>query len=148
MRLKPFISRRAMIKDTYVEYLRYKFKYEDYPLKRALVMGYKSSYNNNNNLKITVNTLAFFVRAYCQIGKTEDTNGLMARRIIKNLLSVQFSIFDNNKTSTLFNDLKMEFKHLQQTRKSKDKVNYCKWEDLKQFDKCLVYLNKSLGIQL
>ncbi|CAI4628320.1 CFF_collapsed_G0035660.mRNA.1.CDS.1 [Saccharomyces cerevisiae] len=39
MRLKPFISNVKMVKDTYRDYVRYKFMKENYELKRYLVFN-------------------------------------------------------------------------------------------------------------
>ncbi|CCE63516.1 hypothetical protein TPHA_0F00290 [Tetrapisispora phaffii CBS 4417] len=172
MRLKPFISNRAMVRDTYKEYIRYKFKQEKYARKRLLVLGndhdkltfLTNDVNDNSHLLSRIhNTLTFIVKATSHISpEIEDVEGLTVdnsycRKILKNLLTIEYEkqskISHSKDPSEMYDELRISFNYLQGdadsrvNNKSKSKM-YSNSAVFREYDIFLVLLNETIGTML
>ncbi|CCH58637.1 hypothetical protein TBLA_0A08480 [Henningerozyma blattae CBS 6284] len=98
-RLKPFISDRKMVKDTYSQYIHYKFTKENYQLKRSKVLPQQQCRNPDSQYlpyESIYNSLTFVLKAVSAQPEGKDKNlelardNLMCKQILKNLLSIEF----------------------------------------------------------
>lgn len=96
-RLKPLVSSRYMVKRTYIDYIRFKFRQEDYDIKRKRVLG--ESVVSDTNLQRLVrmqNSLIFVIKAVSYITETEvqkfdlARDNTVCRQILKNILTMEY----------------------------------------------------------
>lgn len=152
MRLRPFISCRKMVRDTYTDYMRYKFKVEDYDLKRSLVFDEPSSADLKEQLW---NSLKFVTKSVSYLPETPKVKRDLARdntscrQILKNLLTMEYEkqsqINRNIKTrgkSNPYLDLKLRFNHIREPNASASSRSFA------EFDINLLYLNEMLHTRL
>ncbi|CAI4034910.1 hypothetical protein SMKI_12G0460 [Saccharomyces mikatae IFO 1815] len=175
MRLKPFISNVKMVKDTYRDYLRYKFVKENYELKRYLAF-YPDSMRSETELELLSDikcnekvlpmdemqkTLDFVLKSCSYLPETKHQKWDIARdntycrQILKNLLTMQYEKYRSKSYRGIGHDeLDVKFSHLKaasirQTKSSKsDKKKIPLYKVFSDFDTTLVYLNETLGTRL
>ena len=108
IRLAPFVSNLRVARETYIDYVKYKFKYEDYELKRRLVLGEGSRIRpvagcgSCDHWKFeALNTLDFIIRAVSYVegegrnrNRREADESRIARLILRNLLTVEYDKFN------------------------------------------------------
>lgn len=158
MRLQPLVSRRVMVRDTYTNYIRCKYRYEPVGLKRSLTLD-ESSISQSELKEQIYNSLQFIVQA---VTYSENISSVtlrrditLARQILKNLLTVEYEKLkgdsekkwqykENQPTNSNVIDFNIEFNHLKpfNSKLPKDKEN--KFVAIRSFDECLIYLNKTL----
>lgn len=140
-RLRPFISSRKMVRDTYTEYLRYKFRAENYELKRTkfLKENELQSYGHDETMK---KSLEFVLKGVSTkaLG-TEDlsVDQSICRKILKNLLTVEYH------KERLMN---RSPKYYQFYRKEFSQLTDEKNVSLKHFEENMIRLNETLGTRL
>ncbi|QLL32860.1 hypothetical protein HG536_0D03820 [Torulaspora globosa] len=152
MRLRPFVSCRKMVRDTYTDYLRYKFKVEDYDLKRSLI--FKES--SNASVKEQVwNSLTFVTKAVTYLPETAVVKWDLARdnttcrQILKNILTMEYQkaseigqAAKRKSKSNPYSDLKLRFNHIRNCDSS------ASFRAFGEFDISLLYLNEMLRTRL
>ncbi|KAG0667698.1 sporulation protein [Maudiozyma exigua] len=149
-RLKSYISQRQMIRDTYMNYIKYKFKYEDYEKKRHLILGDKITSNQLNLKEQLSRTYNFLFTAVSYIEKDNASTNkdiLMAKQIFKNILTVEYFKTENNEkvNNDDYYQYRMAFRQL-----GKKHTNSGNNKDISigEFDKLVTYLNETLGTRL
>lgn len=148
MRLRRYVSKRQMIQNTYVGYVKYKFKYEDYEKRRKLVLPESKQLNVDWPQRLH-NTYHFILHAasYVEPGdSTLEQDILMSRQILKNILTNEYSKIekDDKPGSTDFLDYRIAFKQHDPEETSKNVKSLA----IGEFDKNVIYLNETLGTQL
>lgn len=154
-RLKPFISNRKMVRTTYEEYLRYKFKKEDYETKRAIVMGDTPKAPLQEEIR---NSVMFVVKAVSHLPETKESKFAIARdnttcrQILKNILTMEYekqSLMARYQPPTKRKDtvspyhiFRKDFTHMRKLNKS------AQYRVLGEFDICTIYLNEMLRTRL
>ncbi|AET40601.1 Irc19p Ecym_6219 [Eremothecium cymbalariae DBVPG len=152
IRLRPFISRRAMIRGSYTNYIRHKF-HENYELKRDIVL--KSSggkrMHDLSDIEMGCRTLTFVQKAVSHVdGEGEDGihgalahDNLICKRILKNLLTIEFHRerleFRN---AVAYRYLRLTFEYLDPTYRN------LKYASLRHADTSIIHLNELLGTRL
>lgn len=145
MRLKPFISRVFAVKTTYVDYVKYKYKYEDYSLKKKFILG--DSRESDKNWRDEVeNTLCFVLKSVSCLEEGSSADISICKKILKNILTVEYDKM-TKATGSSFSDYRIEFTHLSGKSTGKN-VQLAQRKVISDFDICLLYLNESLGIRL
>ncbi|CCF60635.1 hypothetical protein KAFR_0L00280 [Kazachstania africana CBS 2517] len=153
MRLAPFVSQRAMVRSTYVDYIRYKYKIEDYDMKRRLVLGDTALPRAPLRQQI-LNTLNFIITAVSYTEKPKDkvqkTDIILARKILKNLLTMEYEKMKKNKVSDGkdYINFKLKFNHLTPGSQKIKPISLARNKVIKDFDSCIVYLNETVGLRL
>lgn len=148
MRLRRYISQREMIQNTYVGYVKYKFKYEDYEKRRDLVLSNPKPLGNDWKQRLQ-NTYHFTLNAASYIEQEDSSLAsdiLIARQIMKNVLTHEYSKIEKDQKlgSTEYYDYRIAFKQHDPESVSKN----VKVQAIGEFDKNVVYLNEILGTQL
>ncbi|CAB4255575.1 Irc19p KABA2_06S08690 [Maudiozyma barnettii] len=148
VRLKPFISQRQMIQNTYIGYLKYKFKYEDFEKRRSLVLGKETSNHISWKTEL-LQTYNFIMTAVSHVENQSinaDRDIIMAKQILKNILTLEYFKIENNERigHTDFYDYRVQFKQLNGSGNQQDD----KGVDFGEFDKVVMYLNETLGTRL
>ncbi|GAV50724.1 hypothetical protein ZYGR_0Z01470 [Zygosaccharomyces rouxii] len=154
-RLQSFISNRKMVRDTYGEYLRYKFKKENYDTKRSIVVGDTPKAPLREEIR---NSVMFVVKAVSHLPETKDSKFAIARdnttcrQVLKNLLTIEYekqSLIARYRPPTKRRDMvgpyqiyRKDFTHMQELNKS------AQWRVFGEFDICTVYLNEILQTRL
>lgn len=149
-RLRPYISQRQMIRDTYMNYIKYKFKYEDYEKKRHLILGDKITSNQLNLKEQLSRTYNFLFTAVSHIEKDNvsiNKDILMAKQIFKNILTVEYFKTENNEkvNNDDYYQYRMAFRQLGKKNTNNDNN---KDTSIGEFDKVVTYLNETLGTRL
>lgn len=152
MRLRPFVSCRKMVRDTYTDYLRYKFKVENYDLKRSLVIKEPSSVSPREEVW---NSLKFVTKAVSYLPETAAKKWDLARdnttcrQILKNLMTMEYEKASEisrkakgKSKSNPYADLKLRFNHI------RDPDSSASFRAFGEFDISLVYLNEMLRTRL
>lgn len=159
IRLKPLVSRRAMVRDTYLGYIRCKYRYEPLGLKKKLICpkhtledsGFELRQQIYNSLQFILQSVTFDENIPSKLIR-EDIK--LSRQIVKNLLTVEYEKLKddaqnkwNYKKGIMQNtniiDYNVECNHLKPNDKLK-RDKEVKYAAIKSFDECLVYLNKTL----
>ncbi|CAI4639054.1 ALI_HP2_G0034010.mRNA.1.CDS.1 [Saccharomyces cerevisiae] len=175
MRLKPFISNVKMVKDTYRDYVRYKFMKENYELKRYLVFN-PDGLRSKINLELLSNTkccerilpvtemqrtLEFVLKSCSYLPETKvqkwdiARDNTYCRQILKNLLTMQYEKYRSILHRGIGHDeLDVKFSHLKTTSSPLTKLNKTEKKKIplfkvfSDFDTTLIYLNETLGTRL
>lgn len=151
VRLRPFISQRQMIRDTYMNYIKYKFKYEDYEGKRCLALGEsmtRQRINLKEQLGRTYNFLFTAVSHIEEDNATLNKDILMAKQIFKNILTVEYFKTESNEKAGNddYYQYRVVFRQLRESNTFNDNNN--KDIPIGEFDKVVTYLNETLGTRL
>lgn len=162
MRLKPLISKREMVRDTYSSYIRCKYRYEPVGLKMSLICANEPSVSRSELRQQIYNSLQFILQAVtyneAKLSNSIKGNITVAKQILKNLLTVEYEKLKddsekkwqyrgNKFTNSNVIDFNIEYNHLKSSSKlSKEKEN--KYAAIRSFDECLIYLNKTLNTNL
>ncbi|CAD6634899.1 XXYS1_4_G0038540.mRNA.1.CDS.1 [Saccharomyces cerevisiae] len=175
MRLKPFISNVKMVKDTYRDYVRYKFMKENYELKRYLVFN-PDDLRSKIKLELLSNTkcherilpvtemqrtLEFVLKSCSYLPETKvqkwdiARDNTYCRQILKNLLTMQYEKYRSILHRGIGHDeLDVKFSHLKTTSSPLTKLNKTEKKKIplfkvfSDFDTTLIYLNETLGTRL
>ncbi|SCW01096.1 LAFE_0D04984g1_1 [Lachancea fermentati] len=156
MRLKPFISQRLMVRNTYTEYLRYKYKRENY-LEKRMATGIATGDLQSCDLKQVVNSLRFVLKAvtHHELSTTKKPGhhheNDICRRILKNILTMEYEKQRLiHKDPAIYYQLFRKTYEYLQPFKNGDKVNpiFLKLFSIREFDRCLVCLNETLDTRL
>ncbi|AJV65758.1 BMC_2a_G0036190.mRNA.1.CDS.1 [Saccharomyces cerevisiae] len=175
MRLKPFISNVKMVKDTYRDYVRYKFMKENYELKRYLVFN-PDGLRSKIKLELLSNTkccerilpvtemqrtLEFVLKSCSYLPETKvqkwdiARDNTYCRQILKNLLTMQYEKYRSILHRGIGHDeLDVKFSHLKTTSSPLTKLNKTEKKKIplfkvfSDFDTTLIYLNETLGTRL
>ncbi|SCU96075.1 LAMI_0F05116g1_1 [Lachancea mirantina] len=158
VRLKPFVSRRQMVRDTYVGYIRYKFRNEDYE-KRRIASGLKFAEKSENLSQLSqraLATLEFVLKAISHVKKSDlDTShGVeisMCRKILKNLLTIEHDkrLLIQHNPKFFYPVLRQEFSYFGNHALVKKPLHVvARLRDLREYDACLLKLNETLGTML
>ncbi|QEU63081.1 Irc19 [Kluyveromyces lactis] len=141
LRMRQFISKRQMVKESYTTYLRYKFKIEDFELKRSKLLSV-SGMSTMDFRSSVQKSLRFLIKAF----STSDSysrdmvdDSHKCKKIIKNLLTVDYhrnKII--NRSSNMYQYYRKDFTFFT------DGQNI----GLKQFEENLMRLNECLGTRL
>ncbi|SCU93449.1 LADA_0G03158g1_1 [Lachancea dasiensis] len=153
MRIKPLVSQRQMIQTTYVQYLRYKFRTEDYEekLKASGITLPKTSFDDSSQV---YRSLLFCLKAVSTVKKgfsgEKDASAEIrrARNILKNILTVEFekSALIAKNSGQNFTVLRKSFSYLRPS--VENAANVSQFAPLRDFDRCLLALNITLGTRL
>lgn len=178
MRLRPLISQRAMVRDTYVNYIRCKYRYEPLYLKSLLVFSepagatssldimHDTNETDKCNLRLKIYaSLQFVLQALsleessisAQENHTKDI--LLAKQIFKNILTAEYEKlkadserkWQYRKNSNLINSDIIDYNIECNHLRKFTKLNRekeNKYAAIKAFDECLTYLNKTLNTLL
>ncbi|GAV55515.1 hypothetical protein ZYGR_0AV01470 [Zygosaccharomyces rouxii] len=154
-RLQPFVSNRKMVRSTYGEYLRYKFKKEDYETKRSIVVGDTPKAPLREEIR---NSVIFVIKAVSHLPETKESKLAIARdnttcrQILKNLLTMEYekqSLIAKYRppakrkdTMTPYQIYRKNFMHMQELNKS------AQYRVFGEFDICTIYLNETLDTRL
>lgn len=149
VKLRKFVFPDRMgLQDTYLDYIRYKYRFEDYPMKRQLVLGDTAKQDWRQQV---FNTLDFILQSVMFSGKQDEKATIkLANQIMKNVLNVHFNILMLNakprskkQKSNAQVRYREEFVHLQALNEqtAQDKV-------FAQFDQCVVLFNEEHGTRL
>lgn len=149
-RLRPFISNRQMVRNTYTDYIRYKFKLENYALKRSLIINVASEVSLRDELW---NSLIFVTKATCYLPENEEQkwniarDNTMCRQILKNILTMEFGkqsliVNNRNRKSNPYKDYRLKFDHIRYPHKTPH------FKVVEEFDRCIIYLNEMLHTRL
>ena len=150
MRLKPFISNVKMVKDTYRDYVRYKFMKENYELKRYLVFN-PDGLRSKIKLELLSNTKCcerilpvteyaknlgicseeLFILAETKVQKWDIArDNTYCRQILKNLLTMQYEKYRSILHRGIGHDeLDVKFCHLKTTSSPLTKLNKTERKD-------------------
>lgn len=152
MRLRPFVSCRKMVRDTYTDYLRYKFKSEDYELKRSLIFKDTQKPSVKDQLW---NSLKFVTKAVSYLPETDTVKWDLARdnttcrQILKNLLTMEYQknaeihrASKGKKKLNLYSEYKLRFNHIRNPDSTPS------FRAFGEFDRSLLYLNEMLQTRL
>lgn len=162
IRLRPFVSNRSMVKDTYTDYIRYKYRYEDYPKRMAMIGVQCDNQLNRSQVK---NSLSFVAKACSFIDESKGTkfevarDNTMCRQILKNLLTVHYekTSHTNEKRTPLRHIFQYSFEHMKDINKSTNSQSYSKPASPKsslildlygEFDRDILLLNNLLNMRL
>ncbi|SMN22949.1 similar to Saccharomyces cerevisiae YLL033W IRC19 Putative protein of unknown function [Maudiozyma saulgeensis] len=148
VRLKKFISQRQMIQNTYIDYIKYKFKYENYEKRRSLVLGKDADSQIDWKTQIA-QTYNFIMTAVSHVeGQTTDIDRdiLMSKQILKNILTLEYFKIENNEkvSNSDFYDYRVRFKQLEDNEDQRQTRDI----DFGEFDKIVMYLNETIGTRL
>lgn len=155
-RLRPFVSNRQMVRTTYKEYLRYKFKEENYETKRALAIGdMPKVVPLQEEIR---NSVMFVIKAVSHLPETKESKFQIARdnttcrQILKNLLTMEYekqSLIARYRpptkrkdTVTPYQVFRKDFLHIRELNKS------AQYRVFGEFDICTVNLNETLRTRL
>lgn len=154
-RLQSFISNRAMVRETYREYLRYKFRHEDYATKRSIVVGDTPSVPLEEELK---NSLMFIIKSVCHLPESKEhklsiaRDNTICRQVLKNLLTVEYekqSLIAKYKPPLKKGEMtgpyqiyRTEFTHMRECNQS------AQARVLGEYDICMIYMNETLHTRL
>ena len=162
-----------MVRDTYMDYIRYKFIKEDYSLKRSLVLKDEGgdTLHPQYPLKSTLKTLDFVTKAVSFIPERKGMklciarDNTICRQIMKNLLTIEYfkeevSRWQKTKReTTAYIDYRLKFNHLKifdcendesskkECKKTKDK-RLIKLRVIGEFDRNIIFMNDMLGTRL
>ena len=150
MRLRPFVSNRRMVRDTYTDYLRYKFKVENYELKRSIIFSEPPLVSFREELW---NSLAFIIKAVSYLPETKQKkwglarDNTMCRQVFKNLLTLEFEkqskiLRKGQGKDNPYADYRLEFNHIRNPDASPA------FKVFGEYDICLLYLNRMLRTRL
>lgn len=150
MRLRPFVSNRQMVRDTYTDYLRYKFKIENYELKRSIIFSEPSLTCLEDELR---NSLMFVTKAVCYLPETKQKkwklarDNTMCRQVLKNLLTMEFEkqseiLKKNSKVENPYAEFRLKYSHIRNPDATPA------FKVIGEFDICLLYLNRMLSTRL
>lgn len=178
MRLRPLVSQRAMVRDTYANYIRCKYRYEPLYLKSQLIlckdtnatssvdMKYDTKDTDKFNLRLKIyTTLQFILQAVtfeeCNVSKEDNYSKdiLLAKQILKNILTVEYEKLKGDlergwkyrKNNTVTNSDVIDYNiECNHLRKwpKLNKEKENKYAAIRAFDECLTYLNKTLNTLL
>ncbi|EDO14966.1 hypothetical protein Kpol_388p10 [Vanderwaltozyma polyspora DSM 70294] len=153
IRLRPLISRTRMVKETYTSYIRYKFKIENYQLKRKLVTGIEEQRPLIPTLQ---KSLEFIIKSVSFIPETKTIkfkiarDNTICRQVLKNLLTVEYQkenfIEKRSKGSELYQLLRVDFNHLVNSNNNLKFTSQLKV--FNDFDMCLILMNETIGTRL
>lgn len=149
MRLKGFVSQRQMIQTTYVNYVKYKFKYEDYDKKRSLVMKEPPMLTHDWKVQAfrTYNLIALAISHVENNTIEQKQDIVVAKQILKNILTMEYFKVERNEKegNTDYHDHRIAFTQL--TGENTHPKN-AKLATIAEFEKVLIMLNETLGIRL
>ncbi|QLG73467.1 hypothetical protein HG535_0E05510 [Zygotorulaspora mrakii] len=151
MRLRPFISRRKMVRDTYTAYLRYKFKKENYALKRSMVVMEPQRCCIRKELW---NSLMFFTKSVIYLPESKtckyeiSRDNTACRQILKNMLTMEFQkesiIYGSRlRDNKLYLNLRESFQYVKCEQHSNPNLMI-----IGEFDRYIIYLNELLHTRL
>ncbi|SCV04226.1 LAME_0H16754g1_1 [Lachancea meyersii CBS 8951] len=153
IRLKPLISQRQTVRTTYVHYLRYKFKSEDYA-KKISMSAVTLPQVTHSTLEEVENSLLFCLKAVSYVKKRVPSEEIVskdiriAKNIVKNILTVEFEkaalIAKNPRQNHPI--LRISFSYL--SPKASSSPLYLRFSPFKEFDQCLILLNETLKTRL
>lgn len=154
-RLQPFISNRKMVRNTFGEYLRYKFKKENYEAKRSIVLGDTPKASLREEIHKSV---MFVVKAVSYLPEDREfkleiaRDNTTCRQILKNILTMEYekqSLIERYRPPTKRKDAigphqiyRRDFTHMQQLNKSAE------FRVFGEFDICTIFLNEILHTRL
>ncbi|SCU84839.1 LAFA_0D12310g1_1 [Lachancea sp. 'fantastica'] len=153
VRLTPLVSQRQMVRTTYVHYLRYKFKSENYA-RKVSVSAVSLPSRQRNILDEVERSLLFCVKAVSDVKKkveNEETTAKeirIARSVLKNIMTMEFE-----KMELISKDPKQNHKKFRQSfsyllPSSRSSPLDLRFSSFKHFDECLILLNETLGTRL
>ncbi|KAH3901588.1 Irc19p SCDLUD_001351 [Saccharomycodes ludwigii] len=171
IRLKPFISKRKMIKTGYVDYIKFKFKYENYDLKRKYVLPQVKHPTLTPKLFLErlTNSYSFIYKTCVYLDPLRTVkdgehsmlkDNLYCKRVLKNILTTEFmkNSLIKKSPSEFYPIFRKHFNYLQQdngiTENSTDKKKLqeikksLKYTNIAEFDFCLILLNEQLNTML
>ncbi|CUS22999.1 LAQU0S07e05028g1_1 [Lachancea quebecensis] len=153
MRLKPFISQRSMIQTTYVDYVRYKYKNEDYP-KKCRTSGMGHDLPVNSVLQQAELSLRFCLQAVMYVKKgVPDESSVsreirLSRNMLKNILAIEHEkaklIAQNPRQN--YPILRETFSYISPTAHKSSLL--LRFNALREFDMCLIGFNMCMGTKL
>lgn len=153
IRLKPFVSQRKMVQDTYVEYLRYKYKSEDYKLKSSLC-NIRTEHTEASDLEQATQSLQFILKAVSRIESgscPSAVDNTLCRKILKNLLTMEYykqTLIRQSPTSN-YQLLRKSFGYLAPSKDDKSDTHInSRYNSMGEYDRALVCLNEMLGTRL
>lgn len=164
-RLRPFISGFAANKRVYMDYLRFKFKQEDYNKKRNLC--YKLAIDDvelrsselSRSLEFVRMALAYYGNPHefdCELNREAVT----CKQVLNNILEMEKQKgFEGDRKHPFAREYRIHFKHLEMLEtneidksllKNKNSIfRYpAKVKALAEYERCLVLLNDTLGTRL
>ncbi|CEP60555.1 Irc19p LALA0_S01e13608g [Lachancea lanzarotensis] len=153
IRLTPLVSQRQMVRTTYVQYLRYKFRSEDYA-RKVSASAVSLPPHKRSILDEVEKSLLFCTKAVSDVKKRvideEKTSRDIrtAKSILKNVLTVEFEKMeliskDPAQNHELF---RKSFSYLSPS--SSSSALDLRFSSFKHFDECLILLNEKLGTRL
>ncbi|CCK70370.1 Irc19p KNAG_0E01020 [Huiozyma naganishii CBS 8797] len=144
MRLRPLVSQRLNVKHVYTNYIAYKYRYEDYEAKRALVLTNRHLLKHDWRL-VVANSLKFVIQSVDETHNNQDV--AMAHRIFKSILSWQYQLRRSWKSpGEAYTAYMLSFKHLRTISSTNELTE--KEVTLRLFDQCVVFLNETLKTRL
>lgn len=143
IRLRPLVSRRGMVRDTYVRYVSNKYRYEPVGVRRGLILGRRRGDDYDLPVR-TYNSLQFILQGVSGDYKDEDVQ--LARNILKNILTIEYEKLDGKGSGGNLVDYNIEFRHL--TGGCAGKRSLVKDKAVESFDELLTYLNETLKTNL
>lgn len=151
VRLRPFISQRQMIQETYMNYIKYKFKYEDYEERRRLVLGEKMTGKQISVREQLSRTYNFLFTAVSHIENdnvTLNKDISMAKQVFKNILTIEYFKAESNEKigNDDYYQYRIVFRQLRGNNRTNNNNN--KDSAIGEFDKVVTYLNETLGTRL
>lgn len=171
IRLRPFVSNRAMVRDTYCDYIHYKYRYEKYALKRSLILDEHRPIDTTDKFKRPeiLNSLAFVIKASSYIPESKSIkyqisrDNTYCRQILKNLLTAEYEKGKNSHKSSITPQyaFRTKLEHLKScndySEDTMKKINekakprgdvIIKQYIYGEFDRNLILLNELLGTRL
>lgn len=150
LRLSPLISQRKMVRETYIDYLRYKFKNENYALKRSILFEKSPQSSLRDDLG---NSLTFFIKSTCYLPETKVRKYEMARdnticrQIVKNIMTMEYQKQDQinkarGKNNDVYSKLRTTFDHIKSPYSSPN------FMVIGEFERYILYLNELLHTRL
>lgn len=151
IKLKSFVSEKKYLQATYMNYIRYKYRIEDYTKKKQLILGEDHLVEHSWRQEI-INSFNFIMQGFMvSEDERERTNIKLTGRIVKNLLNVHYNIMKLTAKPLLKKQkynaqvrYREKFVHLQDLdnfENSQDKA-------FAHFDQCLVFLNEQQKMRL
>ncbi|AAS53558.1 AFR187Cp [Eremothecium gossypii ATCC 10895] len=145
-RLRPLVAQRAMIKESYTNYIRVKFS-EDYALKRRQALP-QNTCPVLDAIEAGRRSLTFILKAVSEI-EDADSNPELAydnyicRKILKNVLTLEYQRerleFKNPKRKQI---LRQNYEYLDA------KYHDPKYTSLRNADVSIIHFNETLGTRL
>ncbi|AGO13329.1 AaceriAFR187Cp [[Ashbya] aceris (nom. inval.)] len=145
-RLRPLVARRAMIKTTYTNYIRVKFR-EDYALKRRQALP-QSALPILDAVEAGRRSLTFIQKAVSEIDDASNSADLVndnyiCRKVLKNILTLEYQRerleFKNPKRHQI---LRQSYEYLDA------KYHDPKYTSLRHADISIIHFNETLGTRL